>query len=174
MCSNEDPTFGLKSQQFTFPIHKLEISSSSTPASQTTARAKIGNSVRKNGNLFKFRRKLFELSISGSVIFVFAILLIIVPDTYCSEDRDRTKLQNSLHNSKLNNRTIVPDTWPDSWFPFGNPNDTTTTTTTTTVAPSKVCRPPCSNGVCDPTTGSCICNPGWRGEQCDLCGGKIR
>ena len=173
MCSNEEPTCGLKSHQFPVTLHKLETSSSSTPVSQTTARARIGNSVRKNTNLFKFRRKLFELSNSGSFIVVFAILLI-VPDTFCSEDRDRTKLQNSLHNSKLNNRTNVPDAWPDSWFPFGNPNDTTTTTTTTTVAPSKVCRPPCSNGVCDSTTGSCICNPGWRGEQCDLCGGKIR
>ena len=36
------------------------------------------------------------------------------------------------------------------------------------------CPPTCGNGVCDRPTGNCICNPGWTGPHCSLCGGKIK
>jgi hypothetical protein len=32
----------------------------------------------------------------------------------------------------------------------------------------------CGNGRCDPATGLCKCYPGWRGDECHLCGGKIK
>ena len=32
----------------------------------------------------------------------------------------------------------------------------------------------CGNGACDERTGLCVCNPGWRGDECHLCGGKIK
>lgn len=137
------------------------------------SRLKRGDNVRRNGNVFKFRRKSFNVE------FILFVLVCLLPKkSVCSEEREPSQLENSFHNAKLTNRTISLD----SWMPFPHPSSlsnvtsssTTSSTTSTTVAPSKSCRPACSNGFCDPTTGSCICNPGWRGDQCDLCGGKVR
>lgn len=37
------------------------------------------------------------------------------------------------------------------------------------------CRQLCTaNGVCDPGSGRCVCNPGWMGDRCHLCGGKVK
>ena len=137
------------------------------------SRLKRGDNVRRNGKVFKFRRK------NDFPIVLFLILCLLPIETICSEEREQqSKLENSFHNAKLTNRTISLD----SWMPFPaatSPNATaslsvTSSTTSTTVAPSKTCRPACSNGICDASTGSCVCNPGWRGDQCDLCGGKVR
>ena len=38
-----------------------------------------------------------------------------------------------------------------------------------------ICHQPCTtNGVCDSKSGECKCNPGWMGDRCHLCGGKIK
>ena len=48
------------------------------------------------------------------------------------------------------------------------------TTVSTTPEPI-ICRKPCtSNGVCDSKSGECKCNPGWMGDRCHLCGGKVK
>ena len=31
----------------------------------------------------------------------------------------------------------------------------------------------CGNGICDETSGKCVCSPGWLGAKCDACGGKV-
>eukprot|EP00093_Oithona_nana_P010278 10278.XXX_578230_578481_1 [CDS] Oithona nana genome sequencing. len=49
-----------------------------------------------------------------------------------------------------------------------------TSTVSTTPKPI-LCRNPCtSNGYCDSKTGKCVCYPGWSGDRCHLCGGKIK
>ena len=46
---------------------------------------------------------------------------------------------------------------------------------TTTPLPTFPCSKPCtSNGFCDTSSGNCICNPGWTGDRCHLCGGKVK
>ncbi|XP_073467126.1 attractin [Aquarana catesbeiana] len=37
----------------------------------------------------------------------------------------------------------------------------------------KECDKPCVNGVCQPSTGQCVCEAGWTGEQCQHCGGRF-
>jgi len=37
-----------------------------------------------------------------------------------------------------------------------------------------LCPPSCGNGKCQRKTGNCLCNQGWTGKYCSLCGGKIR
>ncbi|KAG8453284.1 hypothetical protein GDO86_000064 [Hymenochirus boettgeri] len=37
----------------------------------------------------------------------------------------------------------------------------------------KDCEKPCVNGVCQPSTGQCVCEPGWTGDQCQHCGGRF-
>ncbi|XP_053556310.1 attractin [Bombina bombina] len=37
----------------------------------------------------------------------------------------------------------------------------------------KECEKPCVNGACQPSTGLCVCEPGWTGEQCQHCGGRF-
>ncbi|TMS21506.1 Attractin [Larimichthys crocea] len=39
---------------------------------------------------------------------------------------------------------------------------------------AKECDKPCMNGQCNPATGSCVCFPGWVGDQCQHCGGRFR
>ncbi|XP_067099058.1 attractin isoform X1 [Osmerus mordax] len=39
---------------------------------------------------------------------------------------------------------------------------------------AKECDKPCLNGQCNTATGSCLCNPGWVGDQCQHCGGRFR
>ncbi|KAI1883794.1 hypothetical protein AGOR_G00235240 [Albula goreensis] len=39
---------------------------------------------------------------------------------------------------------------------------------------AKECDKPCLNGQCNPATGSCLCDPGWVGDQCQHCGGRFR
>uniref|UniRef100_A0A672HZT9 Attractin n=1 Tax=Salarias fasciatus TaxID=181472 RepID=A0A672HZT9_SALFA len=41
-------------------------------------------------------------------------------------------------------------------------------------APAKECDKPCMNGQCNNATGSCVCFPGWVGDQCQHCGGRFR
>ncbi len=36
------------------------------------------------------------------------------------------------------------------------------------------CKKPCGNGRCDEDKAVCQCYPGWRGDQCDQCGGKVK
>lgn len=36
------------------------------------------------------------------------------------------------------------------------------------------CGGPCGNGYCDGETAKCVCYPGWRGDGCSVCGGKIK
>jgi len=43
----------------------------------------------------------------------------------------------------------------------------------TTPPPSK-CARFCGHGHCDEESGECICDPGWRGDGCHQCGGKVR
>ncbi|KAJ0062934.1 hypothetical protein NL108_009424 [Boleophthalmus pectinirostris] len=38
----------------------------------------------------------------------------------------------------------------------------------------KDCDKPCMNGQCNPSTGGCVCYPGWVGDQCQHCGGRFR
>ena len=164
----ETKTSSLTDPILKFPVAHIMKTNSIKETGPTSARR--GTSVRQNGKIFKFRRKLttfFEISTCSLI----TLLLILPYESFGSEERDHSKLQNSFHNSKITNRTIPNE----PFFPFIAPNTTSTsTTTTTTVAPSKVCRPPCSNGACDSSSGTCTCNPGWRGDQCDLCGGKIK
>ncbi|XP_073442856.1 attractin [Dendrobates tinctorius] len=42
------------------------------------------------------------------------------------------------------------------------------------VLEAKECDKPCMNGVCQPGSGQCQCEPGWTGEQCQHCGGRFR
>jgi len=52
--------------------------------------------------------------------------------------------------------------------------DEESSTLSTTPEPI-ICRQPCtSNGVCDSKSGECNCNPGWMGDRCHLCGGKVK
>ncbi|XP_075045915.1 attractin [Mixophyes fleayi] len=37
----------------------------------------------------------------------------------------------------------------------------------------KECEKPCVNGVCQESSGQCVCEPGWTGEQCQHCGGRF-
>ncbi|XP_036406915.1 attractin-like isoform X3 [Megalops cyprinoides] len=39
---------------------------------------------------------------------------------------------------------------------------------------AKECDKPCLNGQCSLASGSCLCDPGWVGEQCQHCGGRFR
>ncbi|XP_043998689.1 attractin isoform X2 [Gambusia affinis] len=39
---------------------------------------------------------------------------------------------------------------------------------------AKECDKPCMNGQCNTATGSCVCFPGWVGDQCQHCGGRFR
>uniref|UniRef100_A0A4W5LBB0 CUB domain-containing protein n=1 Tax=Hucho hucho TaxID=62062 RepID=A0A4W5LBB0_9TELE len=39
---------------------------------------------------------------------------------------------------------------------------------------AKECDKPCMNGQCNTSTGSCVCSPGWVGDQCQHCGGRFR
>ncbi|CAG01263.1 unnamed protein product [Tetraodon nigroviridis] len=39
---------------------------------------------------------------------------------------------------------------------------------------AKDCDKPCLNGQCSAATGSCVCSPGWVGDQCQHCGGRFR
>ncbi|KAJ8281464.1 hypothetical protein GJAV_G00067990 [Gymnothorax javanicus] len=39
---------------------------------------------------------------------------------------------------------------------------------------AKECDRVCMNGLCNPATGSCLCDPGWAGDQCQHCGGRFR
>ncbi|KAJ8336223.1 hypothetical protein SKAU_G00395660 [Synaphobranchus kaupii] len=39
---------------------------------------------------------------------------------------------------------------------------------------AKECDRVCLNGQCNPATGSCLCDPGWAGDQCQHCGGRFR
>ncbi|XP_054913023.1 attractin isoform X2 [Poeciliopsis prolifica] len=41
-------------------------------------------------------------------------------------------------------------------------------------AEAKECDKPCLNGQCNAATGSCVCFPGWVGDQCQHCGGRFR
>ncbi|KAM8938952.1 attractin [Pelodytes ibericus] len=41
------------------------------------------------------------------------------------------------------------------------------------LAAAKQCDKPCVNGVCQPDTDKCVCDPGWTGEQCQHCGGRF-
>ena len=41
-------------------------------------------------------------------------------------------------------------------------------------AKNSLCPSTCGNGVCDHSTGVCMCNMGWRGQHCSICGGKIK
>ncbi len=40
--------------------------------------------------------------------------------------------------------------------------------------PGSRCPRSCGNGFCDEERAECVCYPGWRGDECHLCGGKIR
>uniref|UniRef100_A0A672HZL2 Attractin n=1 Tax=Salarias fasciatus TaxID=181472 RepID=A0A672HZL2_SALFA len=42
------------------------------------------------------------------------------------------------------------------------------------LAEAKECDKPCMNGQCNNATGSCVCFPGWVGDQCQHCGGRFR
>ncbi|KAM3595264.1 uncharacterized protein V6R79_020782 [Siganus canaliculatus] len=39
---------------------------------------------------------------------------------------------------------------------------------------AKECDKACMNGQCNAATGSCVCFPGWVGDQCQHCGGRFR
>ena len=39
---------------------------------------------------------------------------------------------------------------------------------------AKDCDKPCMNGQCNAASGSCVCFPGWVGDQCQHCGGRFR
>ncbi|XP_029683780.1 attractin [Takifugu rubripes] len=39
---------------------------------------------------------------------------------------------------------------------------------------AKECDKPCMNGQCNAATGSCVCSPGWVGDQCQHCEGRFR
>ncbi|XP_056327455.1 attractin [Danio aesculapii] len=39
---------------------------------------------------------------------------------------------------------------------------------------AKECDKPCLNGQCSATSGACVCEAGWVGEQCQHCGGRFR
>ena len=47
-------------------------------------------------------------------------------------------------------------------------------TTEAAVEATSKCPNFCGNGACDEQTGLCVCSPGWRGDECHLCGGKIK
>ena len=159
----------------TYPL-KMELISEKNNIKENICIARLGDQVRKNAKVFKFRRKMSTLNDVIVSCLIFAVVLCFLPShVVSSEDRESdTKLQNSFHNDKVSNRTA--DTSPWHWQEAEDDEDdvSSTTTTSTTVAPSKVCRPSCSNGICDTSTGTCVCNPGWRGDQCDLCGGKVK
>ncbi|XP_039607868.1 attractin isoform X1 [Polypterus senegalus] len=38
----------------------------------------------------------------------------------------------------------------------------------------KDCDKPCINGQCSTASGTCLCEPGWVGDQCQHCGGRFR
>ena len=173
-CSTCEKDF---SQISSFLLSPLFLTMETTPG-LVRAQTEVGRVGLKSSKVFKFRRK----SIFTDVFLCFVVVATFLPSAVVSsEDRESdTKLQNSFHNSKLSNRTSndPSSTWLSSSSSSSSSSPTlnasSTTTTSTTVAPSKSCRPPCSNGVCDTSTGSCVCYPGWRGDQCDLCGGKVK
>ncbi|XP_035282260.1 attractin-like isoform X2 [Anguilla anguilla] len=39
---------------------------------------------------------------------------------------------------------------------------------------AKECDKPCLNGQCNLASGTCLCEPGWVGDQCQHCGGRFR
>ena len=53
-------------------------------------------------------------------------------------------------------------------------SNTLQVTTEAAVEATSKCPNFCGNGACDERTGLCDCSPGWRGDECHLCGGKIK
>ncbi|OCT96586.1 attractin isoform X1 [Xenopus laevis] len=41
------------------------------------------------------------------------------------------------------------------------------------VTPGKECEKPCVSGECEPSSGQCVCDPGWTGDLCQHCGGRF-
>ena len=83
------------------------------------------------------------------------------------------------HPSSKNFRTSIgaeasPSTADTIMAALTSNQERVETTVATTPEPI-ICRQPCtSNGVCDPKSGQCKCNPGWMGDRCHLCGGKVK